>query len=287
MQVTGGRVWYRIVGDGPRTPLLLLHGGPGYPSDYLESLQLLADERPVIFYDQLGCGRSDRPNDRSLWTVERFVEELGQVRRALGLDTVHIMGHSWGTMLATDYMLGKPTGVASLILASPALSMKRWAADTQRMKAELPATTRAIIDQAEAEGSTQTDAYKAAIVEFFDRHYYRRQRPTDPVPREIRASGKGMNEDLYLAMWGTSEWAPDGLLKDYDRVDQLHEISVPTLFTAGRYDEADPASVALYQAQVKGSKLVVFEHSAHMAMIEETDRFVSVVRAFLHEHDAN
>src|SRR5262249_9694211 len=99
IQVPGGRVWYRIVGSGNATPLLTIHGGPGMPSDYLRPLELLADERPVIFYDQLGCGKSDRPKDPSLWREDRFVEELATVRKALGLSEVHIYAHSWGTML--------------------------------------------------------------------------------------------------------------------------------------------------------------------------------------------
>ena len=99
IEVEGGRVWYRVCGSGDETPLLLLHGGPGAPSYYLNPLEEISKDRPVIFYDQLGAGRSDRPVDASLWTVERFVRELGEVRRALGLDRVHVLGHSWGTML--------------------------------------------------------------------------------------------------------------------------------------------------------------------------------------------
>src|SRR4051794_14106810 len=127
--VEGGEVWYRIAGDDRAgIPLLTLHGGPGYPHDYLEPLEQLADERPVIFYDQLGCGNSDRPEDRSLWRIDRFVRELAQVRTALRLRRMHLFGHSWGTMLAVDYVLS-PAPVTSLILASPALSIPRWMAD--------------------------------------------------------------------------------------------------------------------------------------------------------------
>ena len=119
VQVPGGRVWYRIEGSGTAMPLLVLHGGPGATHHYLKPLGALADERPVIFYDQLGSGRSDRPTDTTLWRVERFVEELAQVREALGLREIHLLGHSWGTMLAVDYLLTKPEGVRSVILASP------------------------------------------------------------------------------------------------------------------------------------------------------------------------
>lgn len=107
--VPGGRVWYRIVGkDAPGIALLVLHGGPGAPHDYLENLGALADERPVVFYDQLGCGRSERPDNPALWQLDRFVAELAAVRQALGLDRVHLLGQSWGTMLAVQALLHPP-----------------------------------------------------------------------------------------------------------------------------------------------------------------------------------
>src|SRR5439155_14953818 len=111
IDVPGGRVWYRIVGSGKRTPLLLLHGGPGAPGYYLKPLAALADERPVVFYDQLGCGRSPAPSDTSLWTIDRFVQELAAVRKALGLERVHLYGTSWGTVLAVEAVKTGPRGV--------------------------------------------------------------------------------------------------------------------------------------------------------------------------------
>ena len=131
--VPGGRVWYQILGARSKAiPVLTLHGGPGVPHDYLEPLGALGGERPVIFYDQLGCGNSDKPDDESLWTIPRFVDELAVVRESLELEKVHLLGHSWGTMLAADYMLRKrPKGVMSLVLSGPALSATRWTADTR------------------------------------------------------------------------------------------------------------------------------------------------------------
>ena len=121
IEIPGGRIWYQVVGKGDAVPLLTLHGGPGATSDTLAPLQALADERPVIFYDQLGGGKSDQPTNEALWRIERFVEELAQVRRALGLERIHLLGQSWGTMLAVDYMLTQPDGVLSLSLSDPVL----------------------------------------------------------------------------------------------------------------------------------------------------------------------
>ena len=170
VNVQGGRIWYRIVGSGTRTPLLLLHGGPGAPSYYLNPLAALADERPVIFYDQLGAGRSDKPTDVTLWHVERFVQELSELRRALGLKQVHILGHSWGTMLAVDYMVTKPAGVRSLILASPSLSIGRWLKDAETLKRTLPQSVQDAIARNEAAGSFDSPEYQSAMMDYYKRY---------------------------------------------------------------------------------------------------------------------
>src|SRR5881396_4425861 len=126
IDVPGGKVWYRAVGDNAEaTPLLCLHGGPGFTHYYLEPLEALAGRRQVVFYDQLGCGRSDRPDDPSLWTVDRFVEELAVVREALGLERLHLFGSSWGGMLALQYVLDRRPRLESLVLSSSPASSRR------------------------------------------------------------------------------------------------------------------------------------------------------------------
>ncbi len=141
IEVPGGRVWSRAVGDGG-TPLLCLHGGPGFTHYYLEPLEALAGRRQVIFYDQLGCGRSDRPEDPALWTVDRFVEELAQVRAGLGLDRLHLFGSSWGGMLAMQYVLDRRPELESLILCGSPASMIRWVEDcAELLSAQSSAST--------------------------------------------------------------------------------------------------------------------------------------------------
>ena len=140
----GLRTWYRIVGDleapnGGQLPVLLLHGGPGLPSDPFESLEALARSgRPVVRYDQIGCGRSDRPHDPSWWTVETFVDELATVRRELGLDHLHLLGWSWGGMLALEYLLTKPKGIASVVLTSTPPSIPLYVEEARRLREQLP-----------------------------------------------------------------------------------------------------------------------------------------------------
>ena len=279
VEVTGGRVWYEVVGSGEATPLLVLHGGPGFTHEYMRSLEALADERAVVFYDQLGCGRSDRPDDLSLWTVERHVEELGLVREALGLETVHILGQSWGGMLATDYLLTRPSGVESCVMASPCISIPHWVADAARLKAALPAEHIATIDRHEADGFTTCPEYMAAMLVYYKRHVCR----LDPWPVEVERAFHTYGPVVYETMWGPSEFTVSGNLADYDRSPRLKEIRLPVLFTCGRYDEATPESVGWYSNLLPGSRLVVFEESSHMCHLEERDRYNRVIRDFLRE----
>jgi len=275
--VEGGRVWYEIVGSGDAIPLLTLHGGPGYPHDYLEPLEDLSSDRPVVFYDQLGCGKSDRPTNPDLWRTERFVQELAQVRSALGLNEMHLLGQSWGSMLATDYVLTGVEGVRSLVLASPPLSIPRWVEDMSRLRSLLPAEVQAVYDRHEAAGFTSCLEYQAAMLHFYKRHVCRLEPWPDCLERAVAELGL----PVYTAMWGPSEFFVTGNLLDYDRTARLGEITIPTLFTCGRFDEATPESTTYFQSLVPGSELAIFEQSAHCAHIEERPAYLQLVRDFL------
>lgn len=280
--VSGGLVWYQVVGTGKGVPLLALHGGPGFPHDYLDPLAGLAEERPVVFYDQLGCGKSDRPNDPALWRAERFVEEVAQVREALGLEEIHLLGQSWGSMLATDYVLSGARGLRSLILASPPLSIPRWVDDMSTLRRTLPAEVQAVYDRHEAAGATDCLEYQAAMLHFYKRHVCR----LEPWPDPLERAYAGVGLPVYHAMWGPSEFFVTGNLLDYDRTARLGEITIPTLFTCGRFDEATPQATSWYQSLVPGSELVIFEQSAHCAQLEETDRYLKCVGDFVRRADS-
>jgi proline iminopeptidase len=275
--VPGGRVWYQVVGEGSGVPLLALHGGPGGTHYYFEPLLPLADERPLVLYDQLGSGRSDRPGDLSLWRIERFVAEIAAVRDALGLDRVHLLGHSWGTMLAADYLLTQPPGIVSRTLVSPLLSTARWVADQAAYRLALPPDVEAILTQYEEEGTTAAPEYEAAVAVYFQRHGCRLAEP----PAALQEMFAGMGADVYQTMWGSSEFYCTGNLRDYDRTAQIAQLGLPLLFACGRYDQSAPATVADYQRRLPGAELVVFEQSAHLLHLEEPDRFVAVLRDFL------
>ncbi len=276
-----GRIWHSTVGRTDGTPLVTVHGGPGYPHDHLEPLSALADERPVVFYDQLGCGRSDRPDDPALWTTERFVEELGFLVQALELERFHLLGHSWGSMLATDYMLTDPVGVRGLVLASPPLSIPRWLEDLAAYRARLPEDVRRVLDRHERDGTTDSAEYEEATDAFYRRHLCR----LDPWPEPLLRTMEGAAMDVYHTMWGPNEFYMTGTLADYDRTDRLSEIDVPTLFTCGAFDEATPATTAWYRSLVPGSRLETFENSAHLPHLEEPDAYLRAVRQFLSDCD--
>jgi proline iminopeptidase len=277
VEVPGGSVWYGVAGAGDGVPLLTLHGGPGFPHDYLEPLAALADERPVVFYDQLGCGQSDRPSDASLWRIERFVAELAAVRAALDLDRVHLFGHSWGTMLAVDYLLGRPTGVLSAVLASPCISMPRWITDLAEYRRDLPPDVQDALDRNEAAGTTDSPEYAQATLAFYERHLCRVQ----PPPYPLIASMQGAGAEPYLTMWGPTEFYVTGNLHGYDRTPRLGELALPVLFTCGRYDEATPAATRDYAQHLPGAGVAIFEQSAHVPHLEEPDAYVEVLRGFL------
>ncbi|MBA4417108.1 MAG: proline iminopeptidase [Syntrophus sp. (in: bacteria)] len=279
ISVPGGNIWFKIVGaDKKGIPLLTLHGGPGAPHDYLEPLEALSDERPVIFYDQLGCGNSDKPENKSLWRVKRFVEELHFVRSALRLGKIHILGQSWGTMLAVDYMLTrKPRGVVSLVLSAPCLSASRFIADQRKYLLEFPEDMQKIIRDAEASGNYDSPQYDEAEMKYYKRHVCRLDPWPDCMERTLKKSGRS----VYEYMWGPSEFTMTGTLKKYERAKKLKQIKIPVLFTAGQYDEATPATTSYYQSMLPGSEIAIFEDASHEHHIEKPEQYLKTVRDFL------
>jgi proline-specific peptidase len=275
----GYETWYRRVrSDEPAgAPLLCLHGGPGGSHLGFESLEALADERDVVVYDQLGGGNSSQPSDPSLWTVELFVAEVAAVREALGLDRVHLLGHSWGGMLALEFALTQPAGLASLVLSSTLSSAKRWEAEGRRLRAELPESVRTVLDAHEQAGTTDDPAYEAAVREYLQRHLCR----IDPWPEVVEEIMRTTRLEVYNTMWGPNETLPTGTLAGWDVTPRLGEIAAPTLVLCGRYDEATPHQAEIIAAGIDGAELVVFEESAHMTPVEEPDRYLAVVRDFL------
>lgn len=278
----GYRTWYRVVGDHEdpgKLPVLILHGGPGIPHDYLEPLEALAQMgRRVIVYDQLGCGNSDHPHDPAMWTVQLFLDEVTAVRRALNLDQVHLLGQSWGGMLAMEYALTHPAGLASIIVADAYVDTAPWVAEVNRLRAELPEDVRRTLQAHEAAGSADSPEYQSAAMAFYRRHICR----MDPWPECLARTFEKVAQDpeVYFTMIGPSEFHVIGRLKDWSIVDRLSEINIPTLVLSGRYDEVTPAVVETVHRGIPNSQWVLFEQSAHMPHLEESGRYLQVVNEF-------
>ena len=276
VDVPGGKVWYRIEGaDAPGVPLVTLHGGPGSGHDYLEPLVALADERPVVLYDQLGCGKSEIPDDLSLWTATRFAEELGVLRDALGLEQVHLLGHSWGGWLALEYMAAKPAGVVGLVLSATSASAQAFAASASRLVDEMDAATQEVIRRCEAAEDFHNPEYVAATFAFYAKHLCRLPQPwPDFVMRTVANS---MASPLYNYMWGPSEFTCNGTLATWDRSADLGGIQVPTLVISGQYDEAVDCQQELRDG-IAGAELHIIPDASHLAHAEQPEEYVRTVR---------
>ena len=279
LPVEGGSVFYRVIGSGKGAPVVLLHGGPGYTSHYLEPLaRTLGNDRPVIVYDQLGSGRSDRVTDTALLHTDRFVRELDSLRRALHLDRIHLYGHSWGSMLALEYLATNPAGVVSVTLASPLITSAAWARDGQTLLKTMPDSIQRIVAAHEAAGTTASQQYQDASLEYMKRYVFGME---PPYPPEVDSAMAGFSPFVYETMWGPSEFNPTGSLKHFDRSAVLKDLRMPVLFTVGRQDEATPETIQRFARDVPNARMRVFERSAHMAMLTERDTYADAVRAFL------
>jgi proline-specific peptidase len=285
IDVPGGRVWYQRSGSGDAMPLLALHGGPGAAHYYLDPfVERMSAHRPVIVYDQLGCGESEKPDDVSLWTVDRFVEELDVVREALGLEQCHLFGQSWGGWLSIEYMARGREGIQGLILASTSASTNEFTTNAAKLIDELPEPHATALKELGALGKYDDPAYLAAVDVFYQRHLCRLAVWPEAM---LKTANELDGNQVYLTMNGPTEFDVIGPLKTWDRSADLGRIGSPTLVTCGRYDEITPACSETITRGVPDARMVVFEESAHCAHLEEPDRYAAVAEEFLAGVDAS
>jgi L-proline amide hydrolase len=285
-----GETWYRVVGEldpgGPRTPVVICHGGPGAAHDYTEPIaELSRFGRACVLYDQLGCGRSEHRPDApaDFWSPQLFEDELAALVRELGIEARHaVVGQSWGGMLGMAYALGRRPGLRGLVVCDSPASMPLWIAETARLRADLPADVQATLTLHEQAGTTDEQAYKDAVRVFYDRHLCR-----VPWPDCVQRSFDAIEADptVYHTMNGPSEFHVVGSLATWDITDRLHEIDVPTLLVSGRHDEATPLIVGQIAERIPGAEWALFEASAHMPHVEEPEAFLQRVGGFLRTVD--
>jgi L-proline amide hydrolase len=284
-----GTTWYRVVGDlkSSKTPVMILHGGPGAGHNYCEPIAdvLAQTGRAGVLYDQIGCGNSthlpDKPKE--FWTPELFMEELVLLTEHLGISQKYnIVGQSWGGMLGMQFAITKPKGLNALVVADSPASMEVWVSEANKLRKELPPEVEATLLKHEAAETTEDPEYIAAVDVFYSRHLCR-----IPQPPYVVASFEQLAADptVYHTMNGPSEFHVIGSLKHWDIRPQLKEIKTPTLLVSGQYDEATPAMVKEINGLIPGSKWELFAESSHMPHVEEPAKFKRVVAEFLDSHD--
>jgi proline iminopeptidase len=281
MPVDGGEIWYKVTGTGSATPVILLHGGPGFNSYYLKPLEELGDDRKVVRYDQLGGGKSSGLTDTAKMNIAHFVAELDSLRAHLGYEKVHIVGHSWGTILGLEYYRAHPQHVASLTLASAALDIPQWERHARDLLKTLPDSLQRAVKTREAEKKFDAPDYVAALDAFYSKYVWLR-----PVKADLDSTMQQMNAGIYNYLQGPSEFTITGTLKKYDATPFLKSVKVPTLFTVGDVDEADPVTIRKHAAMVPGAKITVIPGSAHITTWDNPQAMVAAVRAHLRSADS-
>jgi L-proline amide hydrolase len=292
LQLGGHRTWYRVVGDieasAHRAPVIVCHGGPGATHDYVTRIaDLHRSGRPCVLYDQLGNGRSDHlaDADPSFWTVELFERELAALAAHLGIDgRYHVIGQSWGGMLALLHALERPPGLLSVVAADSPSSVPGFVAGCNELLDQMDAGVREKIRAGEASGETSTPEFQAAAMEFYKRHVCR----LEPWPEEVVRSFEAMEADptVYGTMNGPTEFTVVGTIREFDITDRLPEIEVPVLLVSGEHDEVRPHLVAAMHERLPHGEHVLFEGCSHMPHVEEPERFLEVVEGFLERAEA-
>ena len=286
IDVPGGRAYVRIDGrlDSPLPPAVFIHGGPGVNHASLLEAVALADQRAVVLYDQLDCGRSDRPGDPANWTVPRFVAELEAIRTALGISRWHVFGHSWGGTIALEHAATQGPRVASVVLAGPLISTRSWIADAAVLRDTMPGDVRrglAACDVAPAARDCQ--AATAA--------YYRRHLSREPASEAMLAyigedPRLAFNAEVYQAMWGPSEFIATGVLRDYDGEPLLARLpGGRTLFLGGEYDEARPDTLAGFAARTPGAQVATIAGAGHALLGDRPKETCALAGDWFARHD--
>ncbi len=281
IEVEGGKIWYGIMGEGDKTPLLCMHGGPGGTSRGYFNLSEIAKERPVIMFDQLGSGRSDNHQDTSLLKVDKLRAQVLAVKEELDLGEFYLVGGSWGAALALEYYSHYPEGVKGIVFNSPYFSTSIWTADADILIASLPDTIQTAIRNAERDSAFNTESYDAANRYFASQHGRRKEyvkHPYDTVP-------SSRNSFIYNYMWGPSEFTATGTLRNYENAENLTRVNVPTLFTTGEFDEARPETVERLSQLVNDSRYVMIPDAGHSTLNDNRAALVKAIQSFIEETD--
>ncbi len=275
LPVRGGRIWYRRSGTGTGTPMVLVHGGPGAGSFYLKPFEAIGDERPIIRYDQLGAGKSDRLTDTTLMVIPRFVEELDSLRRALAIDRWIVNGQSWGTVLALEYYKAHPEHVAAIVFGGSVFDWRAYARETAAWTKQLSDSAQRAIAKWKQDGKDDSPAFKAATDEFYSKFVWRH-----PIQADLDSTNATFGTPQYVYMQGAYEYVVTGTMKDYDQTAVLPTIKVPVLSVTGEFDEVGPKTVEKHARMIPGAKFISYKGAGHVTSWDAMDDNVRDVRLF-------
>jgi len=279
--VLGFDLFYRQFGEPRKGEILCLHGGPGATHDYLLSIaDLAAHGYRVTFYDQLGCGRSQVPKNVALFVPEHYIEEVEALRRKMRLGKPHVIGSSWGGMLAIAYALKYQRNMATMTTVGGLHSVPLTLGEMEKMKRGLPKGVQETLAKYEAVGDYDNPEYIKAVIAFYNKHLCR----LSPWPQELTYSLDHLSKPVYGAMNGPNEFTIIGNTRYWDVTDRLKTIKVPTLILGGRYDEVSPIVAREIHRHVPGSELTLFPNSSHLPFWEEREHFMQRVLRFLGKH---
>jgi proline iminopeptidase len=265
-------VWTKRFGNNPTAKLLLLHGGPGATHEYFEACDSYLPSAGIeyYYYDQLGSTFSDQPDEPELWQVDRFVDEVEQVRIALGLDerNFFLLGHSWGGILATEYALRHQQHLKGLVISNMMMSIPAYNeyARTVLMPAMDP-DVLAEIQRLEAAGDTESPRYMELLNPHYLQHVLRL--PADEWPDPVNRAFAHINRSIYVPMQGPSELGASGILAGWDRTDDLERINVPTLVIGATHDTMDPAHMEMVAGRIPHGRFLLCRSGSHMAMYDD------------------
>jgi proline iminopeptidase len=280
-------VWTKRVGNNPDLKLLLLHGGPGATSEYFEAFDsyLPAAGVEYYYYDQLGSGRSDQPDDPSLWDIDRFVDEVEQVRQALGLDRRNfvLLGHSWGGILAIEYALAHQDQLRGLVISNMMASAPAYTAYAEQVL--IPAMDPAVLAEIlalEAAGDTSNPRYDELLMPNYYEHHTLRM-PAAEWPDPVQRAFAHINRDIYVPMQGPSEMGMhgDAVLAGWDRVEDLARLEVPTLVIGAQHDTMDPAHMEMMAGRLSKGRYLHCAKGSHMAMYDDQETYLAGLIDFL------
>ncbi len=280
--VRGKKLWYKVYGSGDATPLLMLHGGPGFPSYYLSPLAArLATERKIIVFDEIGCGRSERITDTSFMSITSHMEQVDSLLAYLQVKEYYLYSHSYGTMLAMDYYLKNPQHIKGIVFASPCMSTQRWVTDADTLAGLLPDSTKQVLRQYIRREKTDSIKFAKATDTYYSTYYNRKQ----PVPKEVDSAIRNSGDNMYQHMWGKYDFECTGTLSNYNRIKDISRINVPVLFACGEFDAARPVTVQYYHSLLPGSEFVVIPDAGHGTMGDNPDIDYKYVHLFLQRLD--